>query len=90
MQVNVIRATETILLNRYATEMLAQLTSGQNNTIANVIKSYNEQNNVKAGTFFDIANFFIKGQEQIQDIINSSTNMSLTGGEKAILISSKS
>lgn len=86
VQVNVIRATETILLNRYATEMLAQLTSGQNNTIANVIKSYNEQNNVKAGTFFDIANFFIKGQEQIQDIINSSTNMSLTGGEKAILI----
>lgn len=85
-QINVIEVTESFLINKYATEMLAQLASGQNNTIANLIKYFNEKNNVNAGNLFEIADFFIKGQEQVQGIVESSTNMSLEGSEKAVLI----
>jgi len=86
VEINVIKVTETFLINRYATEMLAQLSSGQNNTISNLIKYFNEKNNVNAGNLFEIADFFIKGQEQVQEIIDSSTDMSLEAGEKAFLI----
>ena len=86
LEINVIEVTETFLINRYATEMLAQLSSGQNNTISNLIKYFNEKNNVNAGNLFEIADFFIKGQEQVQEIIDSSTDMSLEAGEKAFLI----
>lgn len=85
-QIDVIEVTETLIINRYATEMLAQLTSGQNNTIANLIKYFNEKNDVNAGNLFEITDFFIKGQEQVQEIVDSSTDMSLEASEKAFLI----
>ena len=85
-QIDVIEVTETFLINRYATEMFAQLSSGQNNTISNLIKYFNERTNVNAGNLFEIADFFIKGQEQVQEIIDSSTDMSLEASEKAFLI----
>lgn len=73
------------LLN-FGYRLIAQTVSGQTESITGAIKFFNEQRHVNAGMIFSIANMFIKGQEQIQDIINSSINMGISGGTKALLI----
>lgn len=60
-----------VMINEYLDKAVSKLVSGNINSINNAINSYNEKNNVTKGVFFTTFTIITKGQDQIQNLMNS-------------------
>ena len=71
------------IFNEYFDRVISQFLTGN---VTNFIKDYNEKNNISKGFVYTAFNIITKGQQQVQNIINSVKNYQNEEVGKSILL----
>mgnify|MGYP002624257842 CR=1 FL=1 len=63
-----IQSGQTYFINEYVDKVISQILTGN---VTGLINDYNERNNISKGVVYSIFNVITKGQQQLQNTINS-------------------